>query len=611
MSVPINSGSPELGDEKKAPATPVVEVAHISVERGTPVHHGVGMTGRHAVDTHEHKGDEDEDVDLTPPRRLQLGVARQSKRRQSGLVPISAVESILQNLRSQYGDEIGEGEEEEGKKTVSKEQSSSSTRRRSIRSTRASQGQAYKYPVVDHTGTPVRMAASVNDIEEEEDIISDETPPNHFPNPLTASTAPPQPKAYSAGVDLTEWAEQIGGHYLRPSAEKPEKFYDQPLIGIPNAVSRVDGHGKTHVQQTLKEWFDSVDVYFMLCGLKDVKVLFLYAMSLLGGVAKGVAESAMRNLTIIRVPSSIKNEYGVEVPVKIDLQPTTWPWLKEVLRRHYHPAQRNAMIRESLRRLVQGQHESVSSYYRRFKYLADQLFMTEEGLYGDFRAGLLEEYRLALIRVMQVRSGLPGAKETMTVTEALNIVLQEEATLKDQSQQNRSRQYGWTPGGYGRGGRNRSRFSSGGNGRNGGRGYRQNNNTQSQTQSNPQAQLSHVESQGSAAADEWNEEEDPRESDSETEDEGGQLNATMTSSSTPNRYRSGFIPSPTQQSSGGDRRRCWICNQSGHFKADCPQRGRRSAGQRGGYGSGGKGGGGASTSGRESAERSGRSQGKV
>jgi hypothetical protein len=581
--------SPDIGDEKARARVP-----EAAVNVPLTVSH---ITTNVAVESEDHedvKGEEDpeiEDLQLLTP----LPPTKRDRRRGAGRVEpffmsVQRTERKLNLLRKLQKLEAEE-EEKEGLGLVPEG-------RRKSSGVHVAKG----YPIVDHSGTPVAAARFVT--EDEDDGAAQVPPPNLYPNPAAVGSIPSEPRAYSVGVDLTQWASLMEGQAMRPQPEKPPKFYDQPLIGMPNAVNKTD----SKAQLTLKEWMDSMDVYFMLCGLKDIKVCFLFAMSMLGGVAKGVMEAAMRNPVILRVNS--RNSDGDVV--RVDLQPNNWGWLKETLRAHYHPAQRNMMVREQMRKLSQGPNEDVSSYYNRYQFFAGQLFMTDEESYGDFRAGLQEVYRLALNRVMQVRSGIPGAPETMSVTEALNIALQEEATLKFQSQQNRSRPYNWTSK-FG-GGRNRYRFTSnhgyghGTAGKNGGSEHRQNNNN-SQSQSNQPSALTAMESKGRRG--EWKEE-DEEDDEYEYEEDRGQLNAAMSSNSHPS--RSGYVPSPAQWSSTseGDKRRfrCWICNETGHFKSECPQRGRGTGTGQTGYGSRGRGRGGTAGN-RGGAGGGNRGQGKV
>lgn len=433
-----------------------------------------------------------------------------------------------------------------------------------------------------------------------------DVPPRFFPNPETVNAVPPEQRAYSAGVDLNQWATLLEGQVraMRPQPEKPAKFFDQPLVGVPYIPNKADGSGRA--QQTLKEWMDAVDVYFMLCGMKDDKVCFLFSMSLLGGPAKAVMEAAVRNPPILRIRS--KNAEGQIV--KVDLKSLTWGWLKEILRVHYHPAQRTTIVRDQLRRLVQSQGESVSAYYQKYIYYAGQLYMTDEEQYNDFRGGLQSVYREALNKVMQVRSGIPGAPETMTLNEALNIALQEEASLKHQSQLQQSRPRTFYPWSTGR----RSYPSPFNNNSNSAarNGERTNSNT---------AQLSALEQRTVGNANEWNEDYEGGRDEYGYEEEKGQLNAVTSNSSSMATNmvanRSGTVTSPTTQAGIGDGRRCWICGQQGHFKIDCPHRGRaasyggRSASFQGGNNPSrwlGRGGG---RGGRVAAAGGNRNQGKV
>ena len=432
---------------------------------------------------------------------------------------------------------------------------------------------------------------------------------------MAVPTAPVEARGLvHAGVDLTQWAALMEGYAMKAQPEKPPKFFDQPLINTPNLARRTDG--KT--QLTLKEWMDAVDVYLLLCGLKDPMICFLYAMSLLGGQAKLVMEAAIAKPQIIRVNS--KTSTG-EV-IQVEYQPNSWPWIKEILKLHYNPVQRQVLLKEKMREVRQGVNESVTDYYLRFSFYASQLEMGGEEQYGDFRAGLLDVYRVALNRVLQVRSTIPGAPDTMNVTEALNIALQEEATSTMQAQHSnarrsghgassRDRPYSYHWSGYNNNNNsNRPRSSYGNNA--GGKmsrqysdnTYRHNNQSHGQSQSNPaqSAQLAAMESrryQGER-------DDDADGNDSDGEENAGQfLNAAMSSSSfNSHPSRSGYVSSPASASGGMDRRRCWICNQSGHFKSDCPQRGKVTGGQRGGFGSRSRGGG-------SSVGGGGRGQGKV
>lgn len=409
------------------------------------------------------------------------------------------------------------------------------------------------------------------------------TPLRLYPNPDPAQSKVVQ-RAYSTGVDLNALAAAFEGKTLRAQADKPQKFSGQPLIGLPPS-GHVSLYKDTKPKQTFNEWVGSVDLYFALCGMKDENLCFLFALSLLEGAARTFIEAAMRRPrdTIASTATSSGSGGG-----GVKVEPSTWSWLKETLRQHYQPAQRNQMVRDQLRMLKQEGRESVTAYYQRFTYYATQLALGEEEEYNSFRAGLRDEYRDSLDKLMRIRRGMPGMSETMSVEEAVNNCLADE--MADQHKRGQQHYRSGSPSSYSSSSRGRPNSNWRG-------GYSSTHPANSTSSSRP-AQLSTIQNRDMYTEewyDEWGEEAQEEKGEygweyNEREGqmyqmnhEGVQLNAMTSSSSVPASSSSSSSTPPRTET-----RTCWNCNKPGHLKQDCRER-DRSRGREGGRG-GGRGG---------------------
>jgi hypothetical protein len=408
-----------------------------------------------------------------------------------------------------------------------------------------------------------------------------------WPEPDQQRTEPTA-SANVAGVDLTQLMIALQGQTLKAHATAPPRFAGQPLNGRPpihgsssGAYGSSSGSAGSNASEgrnqttalTFKQWINQMELYFTVCGMKEEKMQFAYAMTMLTGAAQ------------IHIARLVKKG-GTSSSGAL---PTTWSWLKDKMKETYQPEAREDLMRQQLS-LVRQRKEPITDYYNLFQWYASQITLSAREEFDYFERGLKQEYRDMLRETQWTRRSTfstmgkllnlaPSADVgTLTVEEAVELCLAKEEgdALKEE---NRRREHQL----HGHSFSNSSNTYSGGHrsGYRGTNGYRGNSSQSSSSNSRPYQsvgnsrsnpiQLSHLESrqegeQGGSDTEGFDEQ------GMESEGPGYELNAVEGS---PSMMVRSNPPRDSDQSNGRGLQgvtveiRCWNCDRPGHLKRDC------------------------------------------